>query len=352
MIVAAAVRFQSVSVGTAAEYNTALDAQLRSRTPIILHITAPISGNRSTGGAAFNHAGNSVWLVSRMSDDLIHIITLAEGGVVVLFDPDSPLPASADTIGVLVYDPVGIELQRTVETPFVIRDFETGDLAGGRVFGGSTNRLDHNDDSYYFYTGPANSGIPQFAWVHERSDGTNVQITNLGNIFGPGLTWRSYQATLEAVQADATEADWVYAFGSRVIVVQQPLSYAWEDFLFSVKNSIETLETGLREITTPNEISSPTAEQDSGRDDGEVALLTMDKNVTVTIQGGVDGQSLLLRCTQDATGGRTLTLGVNVGINTAARERPTLSIGAETVDLLMFHRKGTVWTYTGIIKDV
>ena len=66
----------------------------------------------------------------------------------------------------------------------------------------------------------------------------------------------------------------------------------------------------------------------------------------------MDGQSLLLRCMQDATGGRTLTLGVSVGINVAARDRPVLSIGAEKVDLLMFHRKGAVWTYAGMIKDV
>lgn len=155
------------------------------------------------------------------------------------------------------------------------------------------------------------------------------------------------------MRADATSPDWVYAFGNdRVVVVEQPLSYAWRDYLFTVKNAIETLETGLREITTPGEIASPTAEQDLDRDTGEVQLLTMDKNITITLSGGSDGQSMLVRCTQDLTGGRTLTLGVNININTAARERPTLSTGAEKSDLLMFHRIGTVWTYTGAILDV
>ena len=351
-VAAAATRFQSMSVATAGEYNTVLDAQVRNARPIILHITAAISGTR--GGSAFDHAAGSVWLVARMSDELTHIVTVppSEGGVVVEYDPDNPLVASRDTIGTLVYNPVAITLERTMETPFVIRDFASSDLAGGRVFGGSTNRLDHNDDSYYFYTGPANSGIPQYAWVHERSNGTNVQITNLSNIFAGGLTWRSYQPTLEAVQADATSASWVYAFGSRVVVVTQPLSYAWEDFLFGIKDSISTLEEGLREISSPHAITSPVAEQSLSRDDGEVQLLTMDKNVTITITGGFDGQSMLLRCTQDSTGGRTLTLGVSVGINIAARDRPVLSTGAEKVDLLMFHRKGQVWTYTGIILDV
>ena len=235
----------------------------------------------------------------------------------------------------------------------MIRDFVSSDLTGGREFGGVTNVLSNADGKYYFYTGPAqsSSGITQNSWIR-RNVGEGPGAINIQADLAGGLTWRSYQANLEAIQADATSARWVYAFGSRVVVVTQPLSYAWEDFLFGIKDSISTIEEGLREISSPNEIGVPTAEQDINRDDGEVQLLPLDKNVTITITGGFDGQSMLLRCTQDATGGRTLTLGISVGINTAARDRPVLSIGAEKVDLLMFHRKGTVWTYTGIIKDV
>ena len=99
-------------------------------------------------------------------------------------------------------------------------------------------------------------------------------------------------------------------------------------------------------------ITSPAAEQNIDRDNAESQIMTMDKNVTITLSGGFPGQILMLQCVQDSTGSRTLTLGASVGINVAARTRPVLSTGAEKVDMLLFLRKGTVWTYVDTIQDV
>ena len=120
----------------------------------------------------------------------------------------------------------------------------------------------------------------------------------------------------------------------------------------TAQGAARTAQEGVDAINEKNSIASPAAEQDIDRDNGEVALMTMDKNTTITLSGGVNGDSLILRCTQDGTGSRILTLDVAVGINVAERERPTLSTDANKSDLLMFHRVGTVWQYVGIIKDV
>ena len=82
---------------------------------------------------------------------------------------------------------------------------------------------------------------------------------------------------------------------------------------------------------------------------GTVADLTLGHNVTLTISGGVDGDTAMLRCLQDSTGSRTLTL--NSSIQRGGRDAPVLNTGGGERDYLLFTRVGSTWIYLGIIAD-
>ena len=71
---AAAVRVQNHGAGTDREYQSALDAQESANTPIILHVTAAITGTRD--GATYTHPANSIFWVPPESDTVIHLFTL------------------------------------------------------------------------------------------------------------------------------------------------------------------------------------------------------------------------------------------------------------------------------------
>ena len=71
---AAAVRVQNRGAGTDREYQSALDAQESANTPIILHVTAAITGTRD--GATYTHPANSIFWVPPASDTVIHLFTL------------------------------------------------------------------------------------------------------------------------------------------------------------------------------------------------------------------------------------------------------------------------------------
>ena len=76
--IAAVVRVQSRGANTAASYNAVLDAQEANNTPIILNVTAPITGTRD--GVAFRRDANSIFWVRPESDDLTHLFTLPAAG--------------------------------------------------------------------------------------------------------------------------------------------------------------------------------------------------------------------------------------------------------------------------------
>ena len=73
-----AVRLSSVEVGTDAEYQAALRAQSSNNTPIILHVTADISGTYNR--VAYSHDEGDIFWVRPNDDTLIHLFTLPEGG--------------------------------------------------------------------------------------------------------------------------------------------------------------------------------------------------------------------------------------------------------------------------------
>ena len=73
-----AVRLNSVEAGTDAEFQSALRSQSTNNTPIILHITADITGTR--GGSTYSHAEGDIFWVRPNDDTLIHLFTLPEGG--------------------------------------------------------------------------------------------------------------------------------------------------------------------------------------------------------------------------------------------------------------------------------
>lgn len=84
-------------------------------------------------------------------------------------------------------------------------------------------------------------------------------------------------------------------------------------------------------------------------DAGEQADLLLGHNTTLTLRGGYDGSTALLRVVQDATGSRTLAL--HAGVTRGGRAAPVLTTTAGKEDDLYFHRKGATWRYVGILKD-
>ncbi|MCY4665751.1 MAG: hypothetical protein OXC00_13915, partial [Acidimicrobiaceae bacterium] len=103
----AALRLESHEIGTAQEYEARLRAQTAGTVPIIIHITAAISGRY--GGGDYAHAAGSLFWIPPEDDTLIHIVTIPQGlggGVVVLYDPAAPLFASLDTVDTLLFKPV------------------------------------------------------------------------------------------------------------------------------------------------------------------------------------------------------------------------------------------------------
>ena len=82
---------------------------------------------------------------------------------------------------------------------------------------------------------------------------------------------------------------------------------------------------------------------------GKVGTVILGGSRTVRLTGGTDGDTALLRVTQDATGSRTLTL--HSSIMRGGRDVPTLSTAASQTDLLLFHRIGTVWHFLGIVQN-
>ena len=230
----AALRLESHEIGTAQEYEARLRAQTAGTVPIIIHITAAISGRY--GGVDYAHAAGSLFWIPPEDDTLIHIVTIPQGpggGVVVLYDPDNPLVASADTRGVLVYKPLDGIVERTKVDPLQVRDMASSDLAGGRVLGGvlETGPIPE-DGQYYFYRGariPA-SNINPDTWVRWPINGAPTTI-NIAADLVAGRTWRGVQADLEAIAAHATAVGQIYAHGAMLSVVEQVQEYEWVDLV-------------------------------------------------------------------------------------------------------------------------
>ena len=76
--IAAVVRVQSRAANTDSSYQAVLNAQETNNTPIILNVTAPISGTRDS--VAYRHDANSIFWVRPESDDLTHLFTLPAAG--------------------------------------------------------------------------------------------------------------------------------------------------------------------------------------------------------------------------------------------------------------------------------
>ena len=88
------------------------------------------------------------------------------------------------------------------------------------------------------------------------------------------------------------------------------------------------------------------------REDGEIADLTLTGALTLNLDtagGSENGNTLLVRATQDATGGRVLTLHNSIVLD--GRSAPVLSTGANERDNLLFIKRGNAWVYLGIITN-
>ena len=382
-----AVRLGSVEVGSPLEYQAALNAQQSNNTPIILHVTAAISGSRAT--VAYDHAKGAIFWVRPMSDVLIHLFTLPEGGTTedgVVFLDEGSTPASASTLGRLrlwqghLYRtnvvPANPKTVTFRNTPLGDSDLRAGEEWLGVLSVNPSPASAGNNKVYY------NRQVGQWDWIRiaggslRNTDYNNQAIlskfrgyrnseaeaknlaTAIGDIVGYGddmYIVSAYRAGTvahyEYIRIDEPELERILGLETRMQTAETNIT-GLVTGVDTAQGAARTAQEGVDAINEKNSIASPAAEQDIDRDNGEVALMTMDKNTTITLSGGVNGDSLILRCTQDGTGSRILTLDVAVGINVAERERPTLSTDANKSDLLMFHRVGTVWQYVGIIKDV
>ena len=84
-----------------------------------------------------------------------------------------------------------------------------------------------------------------------------------------------------------------------------------------------------------------------GVNGGQIVDLTMIANtrLDLALVGSVDGETLLVRVKQDATGNRVLTL--NAAIQRDGRPAPVLNPAANALTLLYFQRIGAAWHYLG-----
>jgi hypothetical protein len=114
---------------------------------------------------------------------------------------------------------------------------------------------------------------------------------------------------------------------------------------FATKASVDTAKVNLRnEIAAKGSNSTVTALTSSSSiswdyNSGNIATLTLATNALISISNTNDGDAGYLIVTQDATGGRTLTLpdGTNIAINSGANKTTTLG----------FVKVGGVFKWTG-----
>ena len=385
--VSAALRVTSVQVSSPSEYQTALNAQRTNKAPIFLHITAAISGSRNT--VPYNHPADSFFWVRPESDSpLIHLFTLTadENAGIVFDDTEGDIPPSQATLDRLrLYNGrlyrTTVEHHTTPTVTFRATDFGNTDLRAGETWAGirainpipgpSTNgQVYYNSQLHewdeieyaagpgrYFeqtYNNPAITG--RFRGLADTEDAAKALVRarlDLVGVAGVMKVVSAYtQRPPDTYSYELIDVDLIDRImqAEAEIAANKAAAAAAGTTADTALNTAETAQSGLGELTAVQTLVSA-AEVDFAVDDGFRAILTLGHNVTLAISGGQDGDFAVLRCVQDATGNRTLTLGVAIGVNTAARSRPMLSTGSGDVDLLMFARFGTVWQYVGIIND-
>ena len=321
-------------------------------------------------------------------------------GDLLVDDPANPVVASATNLDQILYRSrrlyKNVPLHYTDPTA-TYRDFAATDLPGGFSWGGAVQ------------VSPSASAQPDNRVIYSIPGGHFLRkITGGGRAWWVQYTpsnWRGAFANESAADNAVRGVGEVVYFGGTVRVVATytartpdqfhwvPLSALWSDFDNTDRIPLDKLPVnlGLREtagtVATPatgdrfffsdeNQAGDPIRfvqmitlgrlmiEQylnpqtitpaaaitwSIGR--GVVGNLTLNRNVdTINLSGGVDGSTALLRATQDGTGSRTL--GLHTSIDRGGRAAPVLSTAANTTDLLLFHRIGTVWRYLGIIQDV
>ena len=182
--------------------------------------------------------------------------------------------------------------------------------------------------------------------------GTGVPAGTLGEIgdsyirrntsgAGMGQVYKKTGSSTWTLQIDlATQAE-LDAVNARLVTAESEIDTLQTD-LSAAEVKIAALEDTHQTLTSAAAITWNV-------DDGEVADLTLGHNVTLTIAGGDNGDTAMLRCLQDATGSRTLALAS--AISRGGRAAPTLRTAASERDYLLFTKIGTSWVYLGIISD-
>lgn len=84
-------------------------------------------------------------------------------------------------------------------------------------------------------------------------------------------------------------------------------------------------------------------------DKNDLLTLTATRNFTFNITNGANGQMVLLRALQDATGSRVMTL--HSSIVRDGRDAPVLSTAAGAHDNVLFMKRGTTWVFLGAILN-
>ena len=112
-------------------------------------------------------------------------------------------------------------------------------------------------------------------------------------------------------------------------------------------NLVEELSYGVDLLPVPRplrqSVVANSAATEVDVDDGVNIDLAMQFNTTLTFTGGENGLYVTVHATQDSTGSRTLMFaGSDRGLSTAAN----------SLDYLLFQRRGNTWLFLGILKAV
>ena len=191
-----------------------------------------------------------------------------------------------------------------------------------------------------------------------RVQATGAQLAN--STFNVSLTAPAASESVAGVSelADNAEADAAEAMASasRVVTVAK----WWR--MFTGARIVARLEalTGNARLSynslqdTPSASPSVVALADGANiawnwNSGQVATVTLDGDRTLSVPtNGLDDSLYLLRATQDATGGRSLTLHTSIDRGDVAA--PSLSSDGGDTDVLGFMKWGGAVHYLGILK--
>ena len=192
----------------------------------------------------------------------------------------------------------------------------------------------------------SNPGILTGVWLGVELQGTPASFNANSDV--PRQAWSTsttnYKLYLPKANANSV-SDAVYASEEKTLEVDLILYDA-----ASAGNEVGRKRLTVGMVDVPRVLTLSTASAITwSYADGEIADLTLDQNIAISIVGGVDGDEALIRARQDATGNRTLTLESAIELGNIPA--PVLSTAAGSLDYLRLVKVGANWRFVEIIHD-